>query len=50
VNDSGGARPLPVKVDLTDPKLYLNRELSMLEFQRRVMALALDADVPLLER
>jgi polyphosphate kinase len=50
VNDTGAARPLPVKVDLTDPKLYLNRELSMLEFQRRVMALAVDADVPLLER
>ena len=24
-------------IDLDDPKLYLNRELSMLEFQRRVM-------------
>ena len=50
MNDTGVARPLPVKVDLTDPKLYLNRELSILEFQRRVLALALDADVPLLER
>lgn len=50
MNDTGAARPLPVKVDLTDPKLYLNRELSMLEFQRRVMALAVDGDVPLLER
>jgi len=30
--------------------LYINRELSLLEFQKRVLAQALDADVPLLER
>ena len=29
---------------------YINRELSLLEFNRRVMAQALDPDVPLLER
>ena len=51
VNDSSGAAsPLPVKVDLADPRLYVNRELSMLEFQRRVLQLALEADLPLLER
>jgi len=30
--------------------LYINRELSMLEFNKRVLALAQDPDVPLLER
>src|SRR5258708_1563170 len=33
-----------------DGPLYLNRELSMLEFQARVLALAEDPSVPLLER
>ena len=37
-------------IDLTDPELYLNRELSLLEFNWRVLAQALDEDVPLLER
>nr|WP_135807030.1 polyphosphate kinase 1 [Halorussus marinus] len=36
--------------DRTDPDLYLNRELSELAFQRRVLAEALDDDNPLLER
>ncbi len=36
--------------DLQDPKLYLNRELSLLEFQRRVLEEARDAAWPLLER
>jgi polyphosphate kinase len=35
---------------LDDPALYLNRELSWLEFNRRVLAQATDARVPLLER
>jgi len=26
-----------VKFDLSDPQLYVNRELSLLEFQRRVL-------------
>ncbi len=33
-----------------DPGLYLNRELSLLEFDRRVLAQAQDRDLPLLER
>lgn len=37
-------------VDLHDPRLYINRELSMLEFNYRVLEEALDPDVPLLER
>jgi polyphosphate kinase len=37
-------------VDLADPDLHLNRELSWLEFNRRVLAQAIDAEVPLLER
>jgi polyphosphate kinase len=36
--------------DLQDPKLYLNRELSLLEFQRRVLEEAADVRWPLLER
>ena len=35
---------------LTSPELYLNRELSLLEFNRRVLAQAKDEDLPLLER
>jgi len=37
-------------VALDDPSLYINRELSWLEFNQRVLAQALDASHPLLER
>ena len=36
--------------DLSDPRLYLNRELSLVAFQKRVLAQACDESVPLLER
>jgi polyphosphate kinase len=36
--------------DLSDPSLYLNRELTWLEFDRRVLHEAEDPRVPLLER
>ena len=35
---------------LTSSELYINRELSFLEFNRRVLAQAEDPSVPLLER
>jgi polyphosphate kinase len=48
-------RPRPRPVESAGPKVssgssYLNRELSWLEFNRRVLAEAADPDVPLLER
>ena len=36
--------------DLSSPSLYINRELSLLEFQRRVLEEVLDEENPLLER
>jgi polyphosphate kinase len=53
----GGAAVTPEAVptsatepDLTDPSLYFNRELSWLDFNDRVLQLAEDPRVPLLER
>ena len=46
-------RPSPAAPDpddLSAPGLYLSRELAALEFNFRVLAMARDADVPLLER
>lgn len=37
-------------IDFSDPGLYLNRELSLLEFNDRVLAQAKDEKLPLLER
>ena len=37
-------------VSLDDPTLYFNRELSLLEFNDRVLAQAKDENIPLLER
>lgn len=39
-----------VQVDLHDPSLYFNRELSALDFQEEVLEEALDPSHPLLER
>jgi polyphosphate kinase len=38
------------KFDLDDPQWYLNRELTWLEFNRRVLQMAEHEDIPLLER
>src|SRR4051794_28485788 len=53
----GGATVTPEAVrttatepDLEDPSLYFNRELSWLDFNDRVLQLAEDPRVPLLER
>jgi polyphosphate kinase len=44
-------RPTPPAVrDLSDPSLYLNREVSWLQFNDRVLSLAADPATPLLER
>src|SRR3989440_8946699 len=40
----------PTPTALDDPALYFNRELSWLEFNRRVLEEAQDRSVPLLER
>jgi polyphosphate kinase len=39
-----------IQVDLNDPELFLNRELSLLDFQARVLEEALDEKNPPLER
>ncbi len=42
--------PEQASIDLSNPELYINRELSLLEFNRRVIEQALEEKHPLLER
>jgi polyphosphate kinase len=49
VETDGQANGVP-SIALDSPSLYINRELSWLEFNRRVLEEAHDPDVPLLER
>jgi polyphosphate kinase len=44
------AKSAKTEIDLKAPEYYLNRELSWLEFNRRVLQEALDERTPLLER
>jgi polyphosphate kinase len=44
------APPAADERDLSDPYLYINREISWLQFNDRVLAMAADPEVPLLER
>jgi polyphosphate kinase len=44
------AKSAKIEIDLKAPEYYLNRELSWLEFNRRVLQEALDERTPLLER
>src|ERR1700712_5757218 len=50
VTDTTSATETVAAPDLQDPALYYNRELSWVQFNERVLELAEDASVPLLER
>ncbi len=43
-------QPSPAQINLREPQYYINRELSLLEFHRRVLQEAQDESNPLLER
>ena len=47
---ANASKELPTSPSLTDPAHYINRELSWLAFNERVLAQADDSDHPLLER
>jgi polyphosphate kinase len=47
---AGDGRPAPTTATLADPANYFNRELSWLDFNLRVLELAEDPSLPLLER
>lgn len=42
--------PKPTQIDLKHPEYYINRQLSLLEFNSRVLQQARDVRIPLLER
>src|SRR3954466_14768084 len=50
VSETTSATQTVAAPDLRDPALYYNRELSWTQFNERVLELAEDASVPLLER
>jgi polyphosphate kinase len=50
VTDVTSPPETPPALDLKDPSLYFNRETSWMEFNDRVLQLAEDPEVPLLER
>src|SRR3954447_9222897 len=50
VSETTSATETVAEPDLKDPRLYYNRELSWTQFNERVLELAEDASVPLLER
>lgn len=50
LNAAKGTMKQEQPTDLNNPELYINRELSLLEFNWRVLQQALDTNVPLLER
>ncbi|MGD2052958.1 MAG: polyphosphate kinase 1 [Gammaproteobacteria bacterium] len=46
----GSGRPVNEDIDLDNPELYLNREVTWLAFNSRVLSMAADPNTPLLER
>src|SRR3954466_4185579 len=50
VSETTSATETVAAPDLEDPALYYNRELSWIQFNERVLELAEDASIPLLER
>src|SRR3954449_2986926 len=50
VSETTSATGTVAAPDLEDPALYYNRELSWIQFNERVLELAEDASIPLLER
>src|SRR5690242_2216335 len=50
VSDATSETEPVLERDLTDPELYFNRELSWTQFNARVLELAEDPSIPLLER
>ncbi len=50
VNETDAVETSTVEIDLANPQYYVNRELSWLDFNERVLNEALDPRTPLLER